>query len=79
MSDRREPQARAILRRLALELAPHELERLAEQITAELARTDDTETLAIALPPLGEGATATIWGAPATLAQRFVRKLHGQQ
>ena len=76
MADRREPQAREILRRIESEFAPHVLERIDRMITAELARTPDTERLVLELPD-SHGAKIVIRGFPATVGQRLKRKLTG--
>ena len=74
MSDRREPVARALLARIECDFAPHIFERLTEQVTAELARTPDTESLVIELPA-SHGAKLRIRGFPPTIGQRVKRAL----
>lgn len=74
MSDRREPVARALLARIEGDFAPHIFERLTERVTAELARTPDTESLAIEIPA-SHGAKLRIRGFPPTLGQRVRRAL----
>lgn len=74
MTDRREPQAREILRRIENDFAPHVFERITEMLTAELARTPDTEAVSIELPDC-HGAKLVIKGFPETLGQRLRKKL----
>ena len=69
MSDRRQPQVAALLRRLENDCPPHVHARISEQFAAALAATDDTQDIAIELPDL-HGARVTIKGLPPTLLAR---------
>lgn len=74
MSDRREPQVAAILRRIEHVFTPQVLERIGETLAAELARTDDTATVVVELPDT-DGARVTIKGFAPTMRQRAARLL----
>lgn len=72
MKDRREPEARRLLRLIAGDFDPRVVDRLDAQLTAELARTDDTVPVTFVVPDT-HGARLTVRGFPPTFRQRFLR------
>lgn len=74
MSDRREPQIAAVLKRLEGFQHEHVIRAVGERITQALADTPDTETVCVELPEL-HGAKVTIRGLPPSLGQRLRAKL----
>lgn len=74
LRDRREPEARALLRRIECDFAPHVVARIDTELTRALASTSDTDDVTIELPD-GQGARLIVRGFPPTLRQRLARAL----